>query len=317
MTTQLEPATFEFARQARIAGTARDLIRGATNGSLVRVRSGVYLPKHAWIALKSDARYRAEVRAAAAVVDPSRQFSHDSAAALWRLPSLGPWRGIHVLGEAASGGRSSRNYIRHGVGLDAEPLLIDGVLVTSLARTAVDIAMTSTFIRAVCMIDSALSTPGSDDFRFGMVATNHAALLESIEARSGHRGCAKGTRAVEFGVGQSGSIGESISRVNFHLLGLPAPLLQVPFYDEAGLIGYVDFYWPQLGLIGEFDGQIKYRGETYLRGRLPEDVVWAEKLREDRLRRVSRGLVRWTWQTALDREALGRRVAPFGLVPRR
>ena len=102
--------------------------------------------------------------------------------------------------------------------------------------------------------------------------------------------------------------------MQFHALGFPAPELQVPFYDERGFIGCVDFYWRHLGLVGEFDGHVKYRNAVYLRGRLPEEVVIAEKQREDRIRRVTKGFVRWDWRTAMDRAALAERVRPFGLV---
>jgi hypothetical protein len=112
----------------------------------------------------------------------------------------------------------------------------------------------------------------------------------------------------------SESPGESISRVQFHLLGFPPPELQVPFYDEQGLIGYADFYWPELDLVGEFDGDVKYLGETYRRGRLPEEVVKAEKDREDRMRRVVRAFDRWDWEVALDQRRLALRLRPHGLV---
>ena len=39
--------------------------------------------------------------------------------------------------------------------------------------------------------------------------------------------------------------------------GLPEPMLQVPFYDYEGLIGIVDMYWKELGVIGEADGLLE------------------------------------------------------------
>lgn len=78
---------------------------------------------------------------------------------------------------------------------------------------------------------------------------------------------------------------ESLSRVRLMRYGLPEPRLQVPFHDEHGLIGIVDMYWDDLGVIGEADGMLKYR--------TGEDLI-AEKRREDRLRRL-RPVVRWDW----------------------
>jgi hypothetical protein len=310
------PLQLMLARDARLTATERDLVRGAQRGELIRLRSGVYVQTSDWAATDVDARYRARVAGAAAMVASEQVFSHDSAAAMWRLPSLGPWSPrVHVLADIASGGRSTPGIVRHGVGIDDAAVIIDDVKVSSLARTVLDIAMTSTFARAVAMIDDALRPPERGDFRFGSAPLDKTELTDLREIRSERRGATKAARAAEFATYQSGSIGESVSRVNFHLLRLPMPELQVPFFDEDGLIGYADFFWRELGLIGEFDGRVKYRDKLYLRGRLPEEVVWDEKQREDRLRRVSRHLVRWDWAVARDLARLRQRVAPFGLLP--
>jgi hypothetical protein len=91
-------------------------------------------------------------------------------------------------------------------------------------------------------------------------------------------------------------------------------MLQVPFSDADGFIGFADFYWPELDAIGEFDGAVKYRHTRYLRGRLPEDVVIDEKYREDRMRAVVRAFARWNWSVANDRVRLAERLRPLGLV---
>ena len=106
-----------------------------------------------------------------------------------------------------------------------------------------------------------------------------------------------------------------MSRVQIHALGLPAPELQVDFHDHEGLIGTVDFYWRHLGLVGEFDGYSKYGDKRrFARHLSAEEVLVAEKLREDRLRAVVDGVVRWDWKVALDRHELGARLARHGLV---
>ena len=53
------------------------------------------------------------------------------------------------------------------------------------------------------------------------------------------------------------SAGESLSRVQMFLLNLPEPELQREIHDAAGLVGIVDFGWE--GVVGEFDGKVKYR----------------------------------------------------------
>ena len=64
----------------------------------------------------------------------------------------------------------------------------------------------------------------------------------------------------------------------------------MPVYDADGLIGYVDMAWPDLMVIGEADGLLKYQDRA--------DLI-AEKLREDRLRALGWIVVRWTWDEVL------------------
>ncbi|KAA0918984.1 hypothetical protein [Dietzia sp. ANT_WB102] len=47
-------------------------------------------------------------------------------------------------------------------------------------------------------------------------------------------------------------------------------------------------------MAGEFDGRIKYSGRA-VDGADPGEVVWREKLREDRLRDLGVVVIRWVW----------------------
>src|SRR5690606_27872414 len=115
---------------------------------LRRIRPGVYLPLHHWRDLDDDDRYRVSVRAAALVRAPGTQFSHDSAAAMWRLPSLGPWStAAHTLVGRRAGGASRAGLRCHSFDLDPDPTDIDGVTVTSLPRTLLDVATQPSFTR--------------------------------------------------------------------------------------------------------------------------------------------------------------------------
>jgi len=129
-----------------------------------------------------------------------------------------------------------------------------------------------------------------------------------------YSGSAKALKAIEFADPAAGSLLESLSRVQFMLLGFPAPRLQVPFHDAEGFIGNADFYWPELDLIGESDGDFKYDGANSPSGLSAETVKKAEKAREDRMRRLVTGFVRWNWDLAYDRQRLAAWVRPFGLA---
>jgi hypothetical protein len=126
-------------------------------------------------------------------------------------------------------------------------------------------------------------------------------------------GSARLRRVLELADGASGSPGESVSRVAMHLEGLPKPVLQQPFRDRRGLIGVVDFWWPQFNLIGEFDGRGKYTRDDMLNGMSPAEAVLAEKAREDRLRALGPGVVRWDWPYAISPPRLARKLRDAGL----
>lgn len=100
------------------------------------------------------------------------------------------------------------------------------------------------------------------------------------------------------------SVGETRTRWLFFDQGLPAPDLQHHVYAASGrLVGITDFAWRKRRLLGEFDGRVKY-GRLVPAGQAPRDVVFAEKVREDDLRRTTRcGMSRVIW-TDLDRPRL-------------
>ena len=73
----------------------------------------------------------------------------------------------------------------------------------------------------------------------------------------------------------------------------------------------VDFAWPDVGVVGEFDGRIKYGRQ--LAGSDPHGVVFAEKLREDALRRAGWTVVRWTWADLKSPRRLVQRLLDAGV----
>ncbi|BDZ51657.1 hypothetical protein GCM10025867_38980 [Frondihabitans sucicola] len=80
-------------------------------------------------------------------------------------------------------------------------------------------------------------------------------------------------------------------------LGWPRPVLQQAFFENGVTIGEVDFWWPEFGLVGEFDGYVPYSRGEMVRGRTPGEAAVDERRREDRLRahRDVRGFARWMW----------------------
>lgn len=281
----------------------QDLRAACLAGELVRVRFGAYTSAARWHSLDELSRYRLRVLAAGRAFR-SPLFSHDSAAALWRFPRIGAWpAAVHVSVEHGWGGRSSAAVRRHQV-LDAPvEVEVDGLRVTDAARTVVDVARSWSFDAALVAADHAL--------REGL--TDHGELRSALTDAVGCRGSRRAHRVVRAADGLSESVGESLSRARMIELGLPVPVLQ---HVVEGTSARVDFWWPHLGLVGEFDGRQKYRLDGTPDRRSAEDRLWAEKVREDEIRAQGLRVVRWTWETALDRQLFAEHLAGAGLSPR-
>jgi hypothetical protein len=307
---------FELDKSHRALGTRGELLRRVRSGDLERVARGVYrppVPSTIRPGPARDLRYLYRVQATQLTSDETLVFARHSAAVVWGLPAVDGWPAVaHVVADVADGGRSTSSLKRHTVG-PVESIDVAGLRVTTVARTVVDIARTSSLREAVAMADAALH--GLRD-RAGRVirppVSKDDLLAELGDARSG-KGVVKARVAIELADGASESVGESVSRVGFHLLGLPAPKLQATFSDRFGKIGTVDFWWPEFRLIGEFDGEVKYDDPVFLGGRTPQEALHDEKRREDRLRALGNGVTRWGWNTAMSPPRLRDQLVAAGL----
>jgi len=83
---------------------------------------------------------------------------------------------------------------------------------------------------------------------------------------------------------------ESLSWGRFLDAGLPLPTPQAWLRGASGRAWRVDFWWEELGLIGECDGLMKYDDPGVLR---------AEKERQWDLEAPGRSVMRWGWSHAL------------------
>lgn len=292
--------------------TRQQLARAAQAGSHQRLAVGAYLPTEIWEALDPQQRYLARVRAVAETRKDRPVLSHWSAAAIHDLPIIGDWpRGVHITVNPTSGGRSRNGVVKHSLQLGDEDVEEhDGLLVTSIARTVLDIAAASNFLSAVTVIDHALRID-----RFGRTPplVSKAELWQMWEARLPFGGHARSSAVIEFGETKADSPLESVSRVNMQVIGCPRPELQSAFSDYLGFIGETDFHWPEFHLVGEADGDRKYLDEAYRSGRTVEQVMIDEKVREDRLRAVPLGVSRWRWKTAINPAALRAKLSSAGL----
>ncbi len=326
------PAALILSTRRRVlTGSTRDLSRAYAKGNLIRVRAGAYYSKPAWLALKAWDRYMVTV-AAVAAVDPSVRFCFLTALRIWRLPLPSVPEQVHILtssphkaGRLASTTRAARDAktgltgleSTRGYGLFRHHWEVDtvearGFAVTSLAQTVVDCAVRMELPAAVAVVDEVLGSR----YKAGTVLSR--AELQQASARLGS--AAKLRRLMNvlaLADEASESVGESRSRALIHVLGLPAPVLQHSFRDSGGFIGRTDFFWPEHGVIGEFDGDAKYLEDEQLGGRSTREAILAEKKREDRLRALGYKVVRWDWKAVTNPELLRQKLAAAGITTRK
>ena len=294
----------------------RTLRRDAERGRVTKVLAGVYIATELWRALSDDERYLLRIAAVAGTRRGQVVFSHHSAAALLGYPVIGAWPvQVHTVVGSRSGLRSTPAIARHAVDVREDELVeVDGYVLTSPLRTARDIALVAPLAGAVTLLDRALASPPARAPHLPPV--HREALLESLLRLGPARGTRRARFAAEFADAQAASPGESLSRVQLHRLRMPKPQLQVSVPKPTGGHWDVDFGWEEFALFGEFDGYFKYHREDMTRGQAPEDIVWAEKKREDAIRNTTkRSMTRWTWDIALSLPAFRRLLLEAGLRP--
>lgn len=258
--------------------------RSLRTGQLLVVRRGSYINRAA-LPDKPEQRYALRVRATAPDLAPDAVISHASAAAVYGLPLWGVGLDrVHVTRDRRHGGRVDPRLHVHSAVLTAEDLVVvDGLAMTSAARTVADLARSLAFEAAVVVADAALYRE----------LVTYGELEAAIECSARRPGAAAARRVLAFADARSQSPGESRSRVRMRRMGLPTPQLQMPIETRIGLC-HADFGWPEFRATGEFDGMIKY-GALLRPGQDAAEAVIEEKIREDAIRDEDWRVTRWIW----------------------
>lgn len=291
---------YERSKSAVPGGATSSLVH--TNGShggraaraakRIKVRRGIYVSADSWGEASSASRYLMRVQAVLSTRIRRPVLGYWSAAAVWGYPRVDAWPAdVHLIVPPQVGAHSKYGIRFHREGLSASDLTeVNGVLLTTPARTLVDLARTESFRDAVVAMDAALN-PRRSDTR-GRVSRRQLEL----ELAMSRRGTARAARAAEFGDGRAANPGETLSRVVMLESGVAAPRLQTEHPNPDGGSYFTDFEWPEHRVIGEFDGRGKYLKDEFLGGRSPGEVVYEEKRREDHLRAEGNRVVRWGWR---------------------
>lgn len=299
------PSTFAISRIGQHSD--RDLLRRAKSGSLLWLAHGAYVPVDRWLTLNSTERYVLEIKALVHR-DTATVVTRDAAAALHGLPLLTHNTPIAIANSGRTRGqsRSTPNgpYQPHkrlirvsGRILPEDIVEIDGRLVTDVPKSVIDVCRSRTPHNALVLADAALQRH-----------TDTEELSATLAAYPRAPGNAQARRLLGQATASSESIGESLTKEAIVQAGLAAvddsraPLLQqVSFRDDRGFIARVDFYLPELGLVVEFDGRMKYTDG----GVADTQVAIAKELeREKRLKNLGLNVIRIVWSQLFDGSAV-------------
>lgn len=333
---EILPGLIDSAAVLRIQGTTDFIHREFKAGRLVRIRRGFYVGTSDWLAARPWERFAWSTAAVSRSVKDA-VLCGETAALANGLPTLRtplcielattlPGRSgvrrspLMVLGEgrAAKQVREERSYpLRYCLKQAVQPVLSGEFRCTSPVRTTLDLMASGKLSEALVVADGlarSLHRQGAlaaDSNLLGLreIATGISAHPHASARRRAERVAALASPLVE-------SAGESYSRAAFEFLGFEQPVLQHVFHDHRGFVGRSDFWWPKQRIVGEFDGKAKYLAAG-LRGDLSADeAVYREKLREDRIRGLGYGFVRWGWSDVENLDLLRRKLLAAGLRSR-
>lgn len=288
------------ARRAVKAGVDRSrLSRAVQAGELTRLLTGVFVVSED----RTPGQLHLLKARAVSQAHPEMVLSHEAAAVVHGFSMLKPaFDAVEIVAPRRVRAQGLQRRVLDLQDDDVDER--DGIRATSRALTAITVACTSPmgFAGALTVLDSAL--------RAGVSRRSLEAALQS-----NRKGIGIARRAFEFADSGAANPGESWSRAQMILGGLPVPRLQHRFRDAHGdFVARSDFDWDGL-VVGEFDGYGKYF--DYNSGtRTAYDVLRDEKRREARLKALGIDVVRWdcngcSWRTfalstpAADARSLG------------
>jgi hypothetical protein len=271
--------------------TVSSLRNAVSTGSLLRLRRGVLVASEAPEGSSVAGRQLQVVQSAAAAVlavgTETATLSHATAAVVLGLPILRPLERacLNVPRDhtAIAGIHRHRRVISH-----VERLRIGTISVTAPARTCLDVAREDGLLAGLITTDAALHN--------GLISLTD--LEDAYGRLRGRGGLHHGRALMGLARAESESPLESLSRYRLRDLR-PQPRLQVVLRDRWGdPMGRCDFYWDDLGLVGEADGRAKYTLDEHYR----------EKVRQERIEAEGLLFTRWNWSVANEPGRLMRQI---------
>ena len=290
--------------EATAAGLPRDrLYRAVRAGSVRRLSSGVFLVESKSVGATGEAAWEAHARHSttrargAALALPRCAVSATTAALVQGLPV--PLSGVE-LGHVTD--PSSRSGLRRGVHVHSAALpqhhvrVLDGLRVTTPARTAIDIARMTSLPEALICMDAVLRRfidLARDDGLPLRMAVHDPDLIDAARARvaevlkdmHGWPGTRTAREALELADPGAESALESESRGVLLKRGVPQPECGYPIEGADGRTYWADMAWRKGRVIGECDGLVKYA---------EAGALYEEKRRQEAIENAGSRVIRWT-----------------------
>lgn len=310
----------------------KSLGRAFAAGSLVRVRHGFYVDTATWLGATSSQRFMTTVKA---VAGRRHQpvFTGTTALVLQGVPLVETPAAVEVVTPTPSRAglqttmpgyheahlrdaedlpyiHRTRNVFREPSVTLEEPVwpgIHTSLRSVDLREHLVDTLSGLDFSEALVIADSLLSGRNREGLRLTRPGLEQLVRREATAA-----GASWLNRVLRHSTHLSESPGESLSRARMIELGFVLPQLQTHLTGADGVDYRVDFWWEELGLIGESDGWGKYS----VAGTDPAESLRREKRREDALRERGHRFVRWGWADALDPQRMAELLVR-NRVPRR
>lgn len=307
--------------QLRRSGCSeREIERLVAAGVIRRVRNDRYVTVEEWDDLWNEGRHLVEVVATHLNSDePGPVFWGPSAAVLHALPlyRLAPKK-VHATILGARHGRTVAGVAWHSIPVDpADIVEIDGIRCTCADRTVLDLACATETTISLSIADAVLRRAAV----IGQVQDADAAdewmiRMQERAERTHRPGIVRARWVIAFADGRAQLPGESVSRLHLRNLGFADPQLQVHVVGAAGNDYWLDFGFPRSRCFGEFDGRGKYLDNTMRGDTSADEVVLAEKRREDDVRGVTGWrTARWGSPDIRTAGIFGAKLAAFGIRP--